>query len=96
MDHVYDDRYLDSVRNMKAMGFEVFLLNASGLRARLDTEQGSARVMGQALRSTLRDLCDADLSLTQCSIDRLVEREKSEAPGKEQRLRKTVSQTTIG
>lgn len=76
MDPIYDEQYLASVRDMKARGMDVFLLDAGEFRGRqLATEAGSLS-MSQTLRDRLKIECHGDLSLTQCSVDRLLERDK--------------------
>jgi hypothetical protein len=76
MDPIYDEQYLASVRDMKARGMDVFLLSAGEFRSRQQVKQANSLSMNQALRDRLRAECCGDLSVTSCSVDRLIERDK--------------------
>lgn len=73
MDPIYDEQYLASVRDMKARGMDVFLLSAGEFRSRQQVKQANSLSMNQALRDRLRAECCGDLSVTSCSVDRLIE-----------------------
>lgn len=76
MDPIYDEQYLAAVRDMKAQGMDMFLLSAVEFRSRQQIKQADSLSMSRALQDRLRAECCGDLSLTSCSVDRLIERDK--------------------